>query len=265
MHIRASVPARGAGAQAVIRDHRRSPVKPNIVPSESLLSLSTSTSEILEMLRQPGMFADDDEGAPESSSKVVQWQATVIAVPKTERKVSTRVSMPGTLVTPSPDISFGSTQVSSKREESPAAQATSTPSAPSRSTPSSGSLGTSQPTVTPPPLVRSMSVEERSLFISGLTKASAATVYVVPKADIQSLYQSATARLGFHARAVVNTDDRDPQGLLILGQDEKAVQDLFLKVQRGGSGNGSRGRGLRAAAGGAVVGAVGAWAGLAFS
>lgn len=116
------------------------------------------------------------------------------------------------------------------------------------------------------PIVRSMSVEEREFFVSSLTRASDATVYVVPKADIAMVHASAT-KLGFHARAVLGEDDdRDMQGLLVLGRDEKAVQKLSNQVAEGDRKmTGRRSGKLRAAAGGAVVGAVGAWAGLAFS
>jgi hypothetical protein len=58
-------------------------------------------------------------------------------------------------------------------------------------------------------------------------------------------------------------DKSDPQGLLVLGHDEKAVQRLYEKVETESQKSPS-GR-LRAAAGGAVVGVVGAWAGLAFT
>jgi len=123
-----------------------------------------------------------------------------------------------------------------------------------------------------------MSFEQRELFIANLTRASNATIYVLPKVDIPAIQTSAT-NLGFHTRIFMNEDaDEDPNGFLIIGPMEKPVIKLFEQVaekaanveisspvcvsavtEQGGNAT------LRAAAGGAVLGAVGTWAGLAFS
>lgn len=114
----------------------------------------------------------------------------------------------------------------------------------------------------PQPLVRSMSLEERDIFVSSLTKASDATVYVVPSDEIHNI-QASAIKLGFHTRIMVNKDKHDPQGLLVLGQDEAAVRQLYERVEVERK-KVSPGR-LGAVAGGAMVGVVGAWAGLAFT
>lgn len=110
-----------------------------------------------------------------------------------------------------------------------------------------------------------MSLEQREDFVSSLKTASHATVYIVPSADVRTI-QASAIKLGFHAKMIVSSDNKDLEALLVLGRDEKSVQTLFSKVEKESKkpSNASAGR-LRVAAGGAVVGAVGAWAGLAFS
>ncbi|EDR12243.1 uncharacterized protein LACBIDRAFT_292738 [Laccaria bicolor S238N-H82] len=282
--------------KATIRNRRRLSAQPQLPTSDSLLSLSTNSSEIVARLLQPGMFDDttDEENASGRKAvdkKIVRWQET-LAIPTTPRaepalknnkgkgRYSTRSPMPCTLDTP--ETSFASStnsvskqgiaaipQVESPVEEEEEPEATPDESAgPSTVTPTQGQA-------TPPrraqPLGRSMSLEEREMFISKLTVKSPATIYILPKADIPTVTASATA-LGFHACAVLSDDAEDPEALLILGQDLGAVKKLFGKVeeenrkhseQRKGKPRSSLG--LKAVAGGAVVGAVGAWAGLAFA
>jgi len=117
-----------------------------------------------------------------------------------------------------------------------------------------------QPQRLPP--TRSLSLEERDLFTASLARFSEATVYAVPTGDIHTLHASAV-RMGFHARMIVNKDVNDPQALLILGKEEKAVQRLQEKVEVEQKQTGSSS--LRVLAGGAVAGAVGTFAGLAFA
>ncbi|KAF9006724.1 hypothetical protein BDQ17DRAFT_1324690 [Cyathus striatus] len=127
-----------------------------------------------------------------------------------------------------------------------------------------------------------MSAIEREDFLSFVTSKASTTIYTVPTADIQSITQEASKHK-FHAKTVF--DDDAEEGFLVIGQDETAVkkvanilpnqrelcrreQALKIKekeleeqkadVAKGGSA-------LRVAAGGAVVGAVGTWAGLAFA
>ena len=272
--------------KATIRNRRRRlSAQPQLPASDSLLSLSTNSSEIVARLLQPGMFDDtaDEEAASGGKAidrKVVRWQETLAipATPKAEPTLKnkgrypTRSPMPCTLDTP--ETSFASSTNSVLKQGIPAVPQVESPieEEPDKSTPTQGQD-------TPPrraqPLARSMSLEQREMFISKLTVKSPATIYILPRADIPTVTASATA-LGFHACAVISDDAEDPEALLILGQDLAAVKKLFGKVEeenrkhaeqqhKDGKGKPRSSLGLKAAAGGAVVGAVGAWAGLAFA
>jgi hypothetical protein len=123
-------------------------------------------------------------------------------------------------------------------------------------------------------LTRSISTEGRQAFIAELnqcSKAPPACVYIFPIQDIPTIKYSAE-KVGFHVRLVNRMfcgNERDvADGWLILGRDERAVQTLKAGLE---SGNGemrekrSRGGGvLSAAVGGAIVGAVVIFTGLAF-
>jgi len=245
--------------KAVIRSRRRSSIQPpQLAPGETLLSLSSNSQEIVERLLQPEMFdndANDNVGSAKGKrkAKIVQWQETVqgATAPVKPRLI---VKMPGTLRTPSPESSQSSLKTLPDKQETPAPEFSAV--GPSNSNTSS----TTFPRC-PQPLVRSMSMIQREAFVSNLTSSSDATIYVLPSSDIQSIYASAT-KLGLHARVVMSVDKSDPQGLLVLGHDEKSVRGLYEKVETESKKVPSSR--MRAAAGGAVVGAVGAWAGLAF-
>lgn len=136
-----------------------------------------------------------------------------------------------------------------------------------------------------------MSHEQRELFISRLGAASRATIYILPKADIHEIADAARL-VHLFASVVTNADEEDDQSLLIIGKREGDVKKLLSRVQQAEQSNtaatGARAQtptspapsgmeytpekprsttsyALTAAAGGAVVGAVGAWAGLAFA
>ena len=282
--------------KTTIRNRRRLSAQPQLPASDSLLSLSTNSSEIVARLLQPGMFDDTADGEDASGRKVidkkiVRWQETLVipTTPKAEPalkknkgkgRYSTRSPMPCTLDTPETSFASSTNSVLKQaisaipqveapvEEEEPHSES----AGPSTATPTQGQ---DTPSRRVQPLVRSMSLEQREMFISKLTVKSPATIYILPKADIPTVTASATA-LGFHACAVLSDDAEDPEALLILGQDLAAVKKLFGKVEEenrkhaeqrkpDGKGKPRSSLGLKAAAGGAVVGAVGAWAGLAFA
>ena len=118
------------------------------------------------------------------------------------------------------------------------------------------------------PLVRSMSMEEREAFVRSLNQASDATVYVLPKADINDVHATAV-KLGFRTRIVMNEkDDEDLQALLLLARDDetfKWLSDKIEKEDREATAMKHSRHAISLMAGGAVIGAVGAWASLAFS
>jgi len=239
-------PSRGRDEEtkAVIRERRKSAKQ--VVPSQTLLSLSASSQEIVEKLLQPELLCDDDNH--------VQWQESLLATPVKPR----RVKMPGSLFDPSIDNSQSQVGSGNKRE-SPIAEEQDQLTQPATEADFPSPSSTARP---PQPLVRSMSIEERDMFISNLTQSSGAIAHVVPAGDVHNL-QAYAIKIGFHARVVVNKDKLNTEAVLVLGRDERAVQRLYEKVEMDRK-QGSAGR-LGAAAGGAMVGAVGAFAGLAFS
>lgn len=264
--------------KAFIRNRRRS-AQP-VVTSDSLLSLSTNSSQIVARLLEPGIFddtEDDNFGAKGKISKVVRWQETIASSSlNTPLKFKTpaRSPMPGSLFPPTPESSFASTRPSDVEEISVIIRqniAFANPavaddaSAHSASTVEQRSL----------PLARSMSASQREIFMSELNTEAKATLCVFDKTDIDAMYTKAVALHKFVFK-VMNDDKADSQALLVVGQDEEAVHALLRQVEaenertkttikearnakQGGPSN------LSIAAGGVVVGAVGAWAGLAFS
>jgi hypothetical protein len=248
-----------AESKAIIRERRKSARQ--IPPSETLLSLSESSQEIVERLLQPGLLDDDDQ--LDSPARVVQWQETLLATPMPKR----RVKMPGALFDPSIDSSQGaSTSRPATQQPSGSRNKRETPEPEDSLSPRpalEATMSSSTSTIrTPRSLARSMSAEERDLFLATLSETAGATAYVVPAGDVHNL-QASAVKIGFHARAIVNKDKSDPQAILILGTDEGATQRLYEKVemekQKDSSGH------FGAIAGGAVFGAVSAFAGLAFS
>ena len=245
-------PSRGRDedTKAVLRDRRKS--KNQVVPSQTLLSLSASSQNIVENLLQPGLLCDDDN----HPARNVQWQESLLATPV---KPKPRVKMPGSLFDPSIDSSQSQAS-SGNKQESPVVieQDQLTQPATEADFPSPSSTARHPPQ----PLVRSMSIEQRDAFLSDLTQTSGAIAHVVPAGDVHNL-QASAIKIGFHARVVVNKDKLNTEAVLVLGRDERAVQRLYEKVEMERK-QGSTSR-LGAAAGGAMVGAVGAFAGLAFS
>ncbi|KAG5654232.1 hypothetical protein H0H81_005919 [Sphagnurus paluster] len=238
--------------KAAIRNRRRSSQAPALATAQTLQSLDSESQEIVERLLQPGMFDDDEEDGSSSDTKiaarVVQWQQTIVASPvKPNPK---RTKMPCSLSTPSPQSS----------QETVPADELDVPPAPADDDDNDAASPPTPSVRRPQPLVRSMSVQQRETFLSSLTSSSDATVYVVPRNDIHNIHAEAI-KLGFHARIALGKDTSDPQGLVVLGRDEAAVKRLYsqVEIERKKSSH------FRAAAGGAVVGAVGAFAGLAFT
>ena len=113
-----------------------------------------------------------------------------------------------------------------------------------------------------------MSMEEREAFVKSLNQASDATVYVLPKADINDV-QATAVKLGFRTRIVMNEKDKDDlQALLVLARDQETFEWLSEKIEkedREATATKHSRHSIGLIAGGAVIGAVGAWASLAFS
>jgi hypothetical protein len=162
-----------------------------------------------------------DEDTDEEEERLARWQESVVpttpvkgkgrGVPRTPTKgkgnhVFVRSPMPGTLNTPSPSF-FQSTQsdMSVKGDIGPLP-------APSVATAVRASR----------PLARSMTAEERELFLLRLDTTStgpSATVYILPKANISAL-EHAAMKLGFHSR--VELDHNENRSLKAFAKGTKA-------------------------------------------
>ena len=259
--------------KAFIRNRRRSTQPAALAGSESLLSLSASSNEIVARLMQPGMFDDtegEDAGGKGKASRIVRWQDTIPATSNIAMKSKTpaRSPMPGTLIPPTPDSSFTSSNASTTKGEIISANL------PEQNA-SSDLSSTSTSTRRGQPLSRTMSAVERDIFITKLSDEASATIYIVPKADVEAIVAQATT-LKFISQLVMNDDENDPQALLILGRNEAAVHALLQKIEKENESPQLNKKGspskshhgpstLKTAAGAAVIGAVGTWAGLAFS
>lgn len=242
MHLQSPSREVGDDTRATIRQRRRSTLAAALATSRSVVSLDTEAQEHLDSL------LDDisENKTPITKDKVGQWQGTLT------RK---RIRMPCSLSSPSP---YSSQESIKLEEHSPTAPILTNDDgpimAPTQDSTSSASAQTIQP------LNRTMSMEQRETFFSNLEKNSNATIYVAPRDDIYNI-QADAIKVGLYTRIVLGRDTTDPQDFLILGRDEAAVKRVHdqLEGERKHSAN------IRAATAGAVVGAVGAFAGLAFS
>ncbi|KAF8806239.1 hypothetical protein BYT27DRAFT_7141848 [Phlegmacium glaucopus] len=280
MTLLSPVPIEPKEDKAFIRNRRRLSAQPELVPSDSLRSLSTNSSEIVMRLLQPGIFDDTDEddnlGDKGKISKVVRWKERIpiSSTPNTPLKIKTpaRSPMPGSLFPPTPESSFASTRTSDVEEISVIIRRSNIAVAnpPVADDVSSHSTSTVQQRALP--LARSMSVLQREMFMSELKEAKA-TLCVFDKTDIAAMYAKAVACYKFVFQ-VMNNDKNDSQALLVVGQDEEAVYALLRQVEAENERakakvkevpSPKQSHNLGMAAGGIVVGAVGAWAGLAFS
>ncbi len=256
--------------QAAIRSRRKSAM-PDLGPSQSLQSVSTTTGEILDKLT----FSPDDHGdeltdgdedeepvAKELKEKVVRWQDTLATTPAAAKgKGKGRAFMPGTLMTPSP---FSSMNINEAQDTKPSERLT------QEAVASLASIDSQSTAVPLTGLVRTMSMEERYNFVDFITNTpEAAQVYRLPKADIPAIKKSATTS-GYFALTVDIVNDSQggevEEGYLVLGKNDRAVRRLMQSVyydelKKSGGGRSS----LKAAAGGAVVGAVATFTGLAFA
>lgn len=158
--------------------------------------------------------------------------------------------MPGTLVTPAPSFLTETAPLSEMPQ-------------PSCHFDSKASIAMPPPMGTPPPLTRSMSMEERTAFLdglSGLSRGPPATVYSIHVLELQHMAKSAR-KLGFHTGVVLPMTGPREEGLLVLGRDLRAVEDLAARLSQ----ESPKQRDVRAIAGGVVAGAVATFTGLALA
>ncbi|KAN0126737.1 hypothetical protein V8E52_000377 [Russula decolorans] len=214
----------------------------------SLASLSTESSDILNRLLEPESTRNPlsfiDKNVDASYSPAFHRNPSSSSKPRFKEG---RI-MPGTLITPQPSFS---TEMPPTQEtlhfDGDFDNKTSIVSQPQ----SSAAAAT---------LARCMSMEERTAFLDGLaelSRAPPATVYAIHAQELPHIAASAT-RLGFHTGTMPS--ESAEEGLLILGRDSAAVENLLSKLSRD-----SQQSGMRAMASGAVAGAVATFTGLALA
>ena len=234
-----------------------SPMKTNInerrrLPAHemTLASLSTESSDILNRLIQRENTCED--------SNLADRNVGVVPFPELQQSHSASSRppfkegriMPGTLVSAAPSFlteRILQSEMHPSHFDSKASIATPL------------SMGARAP----PPLTRSMSVEERATFLDGLAELSRgppATVYSIHVLELQHMAESAK-KLGFHTGVVLPKTGPREEGLLVLGRDLRAVEDLAARLSQ----EGPKQSGVRAIAGGVVAGAVATFTGLALA
>ncbi|KAF9025905.1 hypothetical protein BDZ89DRAFT_1068013 [Hymenopellis radicata] len=269
--------------KAVVRQRRRqSQVPLPIAPAESLASITTSESELLNMLTNHIDTDTDTDDEEVKQKKIVHWQEAIIAAasPKKPKIPRIRELMPGTLVTPSPCSSQASSisepppPITTTYYYTPPSSQASTSSASSKDeAPPTPRLSAPAPTVTPKPNTLSrtttMTDLERTSFISSLNKRyNPTTAYLLPKEDIIEV-EAMALKHGYHTRRVASVETENSEQLLVVGQDPvdtnrfcETMEGRAKSIAASGSAKGS---GFRTAASGMVVGAVAAVTTLAYA
>lgn len=296
--------ASGEKIESKERRNRLSTGTPLLEARETLESISASAEDMLNDLTKPGFFSQvtvlEDDGK-ESVGR--DGNAYTHTPSKVRIKSGPQVLMPGTLIAPSwessigglPDVAKSSegrkktphvaksslgVQTSFKMLEASEGDSAPSPLSQSESSPSSPPISTSQR-----PLRRSDTQEQRQLFLSSISQTSPASIYIHNKQDIDEVQASAKAAK-LHTRVIKN-DGSEEDVMIVIGSDLRAVEKLADELAKSTKGTApttnnttnnfyitktstdgpSPGHSstLKAVAGGAIVGAVGTWVGLAFS
>jgi len=129
------------------------------------------------------------------------------------------------------------------------------------------------------PLQRSQTQEQRRLFLASLSQASPASVYIHKRQDVDEVKVSAKAAK-LHVRPIYSEDKEEEDVLLVIGSDLNAVKKLAEELTKSiedpnpntasnisnvAGRTSSASSTFKAIASGAIMGALGTWAGLAFS
>ncbi|KAJ4478998.1 hypothetical protein J3R30DRAFT_3288900 [Lentinula aciculospora] len=245
------------------KKRRRSEKAAALAPSQTLQSLTDSDLEAL-LLPGDGDATDDgnDGDTGDEERKIVHWKDRVEML-SAGGTITTRAIMPGTLVTPSPWSSFASIPEDNKAGIIDT-DSTSTASFSSSSTETiSVEVVSPSSTTVPRPLARTMSMEERAGFMAHLEELSSAKAYVLNRADLAELRQRTPT--GLYMRYLMDEDAG--RNVLVVGRDEVDTERLFqtLDAEKQRAKYAKQGVDMKSAAGGAVVGAVATFTGLAFS
>lgn len=255
---------------------RRLSVRFALLPAGSLASLSSTSSEIMERLLQPGMMSNVSD-AEDGQNPILQWRQTLDG-PKSSSEDSTEASeldaeaekdlyatnhassratlqrlMPCTLQTPTPSLE--SSALSFRQHSSDCIDMNKTDFL--------------DPEPERKPLVRTMSADERSLFLDNLTQSSGvapAMLFSVPLIDLKTVQRDAE-KLGFNVRVLPNGSSQEHRWVILAKEEGAAtfLETRLMEEEEKGR-KAKRGAGhLGAAASGALVGAVATFTGLAFA
>ncbi|KAG1873676.1 hypothetical protein DFJ58DRAFT_910429 [Suillus subalutaceus] len=259
---------------------RRLSVRFALLPAGSLASLSTTSSEIVERLLQPGMMsnvsdddADDDDGDGDGQRAIMQWKRTLTSPespPEDTPELSSRSrNEPYTTSHPSSGTGLSRRMPCTLRTPTPSLVSTE----PLSSHPTSDSVDMNRTIFLDPDserkpnlLARTMSADERSLFLDNLTQSSGvapAMLFSVPLIDLKAVQYDAE-KLGFSVRVLPNGSSREHRWVILAKEGDAAEfleQRLTEEEEKGRKAKGNFG----VAAGGALVGAVATFTGLAFS
>ena len=264
---RASMPHTGKKLE------RRLSVRFALVPEQTLASLGPTDSHLVEQLLQPGMISDVVP-LQDRVAHVVEWRKTLNGTDqlggrkeeptkvKTESPSSNRTTplsrrMPCTLHTPTASLTVTEPVTDHGIGGSALNMNETVYLLPDADTGNAKPLG------------RSMSFEQRSLFLQQLSRSSGmapATLVSLPLADLDNVQRDAE-KVGFHVRVLPSRGDCDNKWV-VLGTEEEAIDLLaekFLEEEKRSTRVEGKGGKLTAVAGGVVFGAVATWTGLAFS
>lgn len=264
---------------------RRLSVRFALLPAGSLASLSTTSSEIVERLLQPGMMSnvsdddddddDDSDGDGDCQRAIMQWKRTLVSPDSLPEGAPELSSSAGN--EPGPYATSRASSGTGLSRRMPCTLRTPTPSLvstePLSSHPTRDSVDMNKTVFLDPdserkpnPLARTMSADERSLFLDNLTQSSGAApamLFSVPLIDLKAVQYDAE-KLGFSVRVLPNGSSREHRWVILAKEGDAAEfleQRLTEEEEKGRKVKGNFG----VAAGGALVGAVATFTGLAFS
>ncbi|KAI0939907.1 hypothetical protein AcV5_001153 [Taiwanofungus camphoratus] len=195
----------------------------------TLPSFSTDSKEVLNQLIRPGMMTDGpiDQDTQES---VDRWRSSLVTPAKSKSRASPSV-----------------VPITGGQETRPTSP-----------------VHPQDRLSAPQHVSRSLGTEQKENFVAGLKET--ARVYEVAVDQVLGLKETAK-KFGFHVQVLMpakSSKGKPRFGLLVLGRDRKAVDELFVRC-RDERKDGHCARGLVAAGGaGAVMGALSTWTGLAY-
>jgi len=253
---------------------RRLSVRFALLPAGSLASLSSTSSEIMERLLQPGMMSNVSD-AEDGQNPILQWRQSLDgpASPSEDNTEALELAAEAERELHATDHASSRTRLSRLM---PCTLQTPTPSLESAAfrQHSSDNVDMNKTDFLDPeperkPLARTMSADERSLFLDNLTQSSGvapAMLFSVPLIDLKTVRRDAE-NLGFNVRVLPNGSSQEHRWV-ILAKEEGAAKYLETRLmeeeEKGRKAKMGAGH-LGAAASGALVGAVATFTGLAFA